>query len=49
MSTHPHDFLTARSLRPLVIALLITLSVMVLEIIVGLISHSLALLADAGP
>ncbi len=48
MSTHPHDLLTERNLRPLVAALVVTLGVMVLEIIVGLLSHSLALLADAG-
>ncbi|MDO8730597.1 MAG: cation diffusion facilitator family transporter [Candidatus Omnitrophota bacterium] len=35
-------------MRPLVGALLITAAVMVLEIVVGLLSHSLALLADAG-
>ncbi len=48
MSTHPHGLLSERSLRPLVIALSITVGVMVLEIVAGLISHSLALLADAG-
>ena len=48
MSTHPHDLLTERNLRPLMVALVVTLGVMVLEIIVGLLSHSLALLADAG-
>ncbi len=48
MSKHPHDLLAPRSLRPLAVAMLITAGVMVLEIIVGLLSHSLALLADAG-
>jgi cobalt-zinc-cadmium efflux system protein len=48
MSRHPHIPVIPRSLRPLALALLITASVMVLEIIVGLLSHSLALLADAG-
>ncbi len=48
MSTHPHDLLTDRNLKPLAIALFITLSVMVLEIVVGFLSHSLALLSDAG-
>ncbi len=48
MSTHPHGLLSERSLRPLVITLSITAGVMVLEIVVGLLSHSLALLADAG-
>lgn len=48
MSKHPHAPLTARSPWPLVAASVITAGVMVLEIIVGLLSHSLALLADAG-
>ncbi len=48
MSKHPHEPLITRNLRPLVGALLITAAVMVLEIVVGLLSHSLALLADAG-
>jgi len=48
MSTHPHDLLTERNLRPLRVALVVTLGVMVLEIVVGFLSHSLALLADAG-
>jgi len=48
MSRHPHEPLIPRSFRPLVLALLITTSVMMLEILVGLLSHSLALLADAG-
>ena len=48
MSTHPHGLLSERSLRPLVIALSMTASIMVLEIVAGLLSHSLALLADAG-
>ena len=48
MSTHPHGLLTARDLRPLIGALLITAFVMGLEIAVGVLSHSLALLADAG-
>ena len=48
MSTHPHGLLTARDLRPLVGALFITVFVMGLEIAAGLLSHSLALLADAG-
>ncbi len=48
MSEHPHDPLTARSPWPLIAAAVITAGVMVLEIIVGLLSHSLALLADAG-
>jgi len=48
MSTHPHHLLNKRSLRTLVIALSITMGVMVLEIVAGLLSHSLALLADAG-
>ncbi len=37
-----------RNARPLMVALLITAAVMVLEIAAGLLSHSLALLADAG-
>ncbi len=48
MSKHPHLPVIPRNLQPLAIALLITASVMVLEIVVGLLSHSLALLADAG-
>lgn len=48
MSKHAHEPLIPRQLWPLVMALLITASVMVLEIIVGVLSHSLALLADAG-
>ena len=48
MSNHPHNPLTERSLRPLAVALWITAGVMVLEIVVGILSHSLALLADAG-
>jgi len=48
MSTHPHGLLSERSLRPLFIAFSITVGIMVLEIVVGLLSHSLALLADAG-
>ncbi len=48
MSTHSHGLLGERSLRPLLIALSITVGVMVLEIAAGLLSHSLALLADAG-
>lgn len=48
MSRHLHIPAIPRSLRPLALALLITASVMVLEIIVGLLSRSLALLADAG-
>ena len=48
MSRHPHIPVIPRTLRPLALAMLITASVMVLEIIVGLLSRSLALLADAG-
>ncbi len=48
MSIHPHNLLTERSLRPLVLVLFITAGVMILEIVVGWLSHSLALLADAG-
>ena len=48
MSRHPHIPVIPRNLRPLALSLLITTSVMVLEIIVGALSHSLALLADAG-
>jgi len=48
MSRHPHIPVIPRTLRPLALTLLITTSVMALEIIVGLLSHSLALLADAG-
>lgn len=48
MSQHPHGLLTERNFRPLLAALAITAGVMVLEIVVGLLSHSLALLADAG-
>lgn len=48
MSTHSHGLLSERSLRPLVMALIITAGIMVLEIAAGLLSHSLALLADAG-
>ena len=48
MSRHPHIPVIPRNLRPLAFALLITASVMVLEIIAGLLSRSLALLADAG-
>ena len=48
MSRHPHEPIVGRSLLPLVGALLVTASVMVLEVGVGLFSHSLALLADAG-
>ncbi len=48
MSKHPHEPVIPRDLRPLAGALLITAIVMVLEIVVGLLSHSLALLADAG-
>jgi len=48
MSKHRHTPVIPRNLQPLAIALLITTSVMVLEIIVGVLSHSLALLADAG-
>jgi len=48
MSTHPHRPEIPRKLRPLVVALGITATVMVLEIVAGILSHSLALLADAG-
>ncbi len=48
MSTHPHDLLSDRAVRPLLIALFITVGITVLEIVVGILSHSLALLADAG-
>lgn len=48
MSTHPHGLPAARDLRPLIGALLITALVMGLEIVAGFLSHSLALLADAG-
>lgn len=47
MSTHRHD-ITKRNLQPLTVALGITVLVMVLEILAGLLSHSLSLLADAG-
>ena len=42
MSKHPHLPTIPRNLQPLAIALLIAASVMVLEIVVGLLSHSLA-------
>lgn len=48
MSDHSHDPLTARAASPLAGALIITAGVMVLEIVAGLLSNSLALLADAG-
>lgn len=48
MTNHPHKPDIPRRLRPLVVALGITAAVMVLEIIAGILSHSLALLADAG-
>jgi cobalt-zinc-cadmium efflux system protein len=48
MSTHSHGLPAARDLRPLTGALLVTVFVMGLEIVAGLLSHSLALLADAG-
>ncbi len=48
MSEHSHDPLTTRAASPLAGALIITATVMVLEIIAGLLSNSLALLADAG-
>ena len=48
MSQHPHHPVSARSLNPLVIALGVTAAFMVVEIVVGILSRSLALLADAG-
>ncbi len=48
MSTHSHEPRSKRPLRALIAVLLITACVMVLEIVIGLMSHSLALLADAG-
>jgi len=48
MSKHPHAPRIPRPFLPLIVTLLITVSVMVLEVVVGLLSHSLALLADAG-
>ena len=48
MSTHSHGVPAARDLRPLMGALFITALVMGLEIAAGWLSHSLALLADAG-
>ena len=48
MSTHSHGALTGKGLRPLMGALAITALVMGLEIAAGFLSHSLALLADAG-
>ncbi len=48
MSTHPHGLPAARDLKPLIAALFITAFVMGLEIAAGFLSHSLALLADAG-
>ena len=47
-TVHGHRRAGASGYRELAIALLITISVMVIELIVGLISGSLALLADAG-
>ena len=43
-----HDFWTTRDARPLMMSLLMTSGILVLEFVVGLLSHSLALLADAG-
>jgi len=48
MSKHAHIPVIPRNLQPLAIALFVTTGIMVLEIVVGLLSHSLALLADAG-
>jgi len=48
VSQHPHGLLIERDFRPLLVALAITAGVMVLEIVAGFMSHSLALLADAG-
>jgi len=47
---HPHEarYLTAMSSRPLKIALVIVVAVMVAEVIGGILSGSLALLSDAG-
>jgi len=47
MSRHPHDLTIPRDLRPLALAIGLTVSFMFLEIFVGLLSNSLALLADA--
>ncbi len=46
--THPHTHAHAADRRPLRIALLITVSVLAVEVVGGLASRSLALLADAG-
>lgn len=48
MSIHAHRREGASGQKELAQALLITLSVMVVELVAGLMSHSLALLADAG-
>ncbi len=47
MSRHPHELSIPRDLRPLAWAIALTIAFTVLEIVVGLLSHSLALLADA--
>ena len=48
MDTHNHGSETATSQRPLQMALVLVLVIMVAEVIGGIISHSLALLSDAG-
>ncbi|MBI4354660.1 MAG: cation transporter [Candidatus Omnitrophica bacterium] len=48
MSIHPHQRPGDGGLRQLALAMMITALIMVIEIIAGLISGSLALLADAG-
>ena len=47
MSGHPHDLTIPRDLRPLALAIGLTAGFMGLEIFVGFLSNSLALLADA--
>ena len=47
MSGHPHDLTIPRDLRPLALAIALTVCFMLLEIFVGFLSNSLALLADA--
>lgn len=48
MSEHPHQREHSRGQRELFLALLMTASIMVVEVVAGLMSGSLALLADAG-
>jgi cobalt-zinc-cadmium efflux system protein len=48
MTIHPHQREGRSGFRELALAMMITISIMVVEIVAGLISGSLALLADAG-